>query len=80
MAGRHRRESERARVPAQRTPRPLGIIDARTQVEHLMSDESAMAHRHLGSYLALCGVRVLAASLAAPDRGRCSVCARWSDS
>jgi hypothetical protein len=56
------------------------IIDARTQVEHLMSDESAMAHRHLGCYLALCGVRVLAASLAASDRGRCSVCARWSDS
>ncbi len=73
--GRHRRQAAHTAIPAQRGPRPLGIIDARTHVEHLMTDESAMAHRHSGSYLALCGVRVLAASLTAPDRGRCPRCA-----
>jgi hypothetical protein len=56
--------------------RPLGVIDARTQIEHLVSDESAMAHRHRGHYLALCGVTVLAASLTDPGRGRCEECAR----
>ncbi len=82
MPGRPRRAVARAQMTAaQRGPRPLGIIDAQTQVEHLMSDESARAHRHSGCYLTLCGIQVLAASLVtAPDRGRCPKCATWSAS
>ncbi|MGH3898548.1 MAG: hypothetical protein ACRDTA_09890 [Pseudonocardiaceae bacterium] len=30
-----------------------GTVAARARVEHLMSDASAMAHRHSGRYLAL---------------------------
>jgi hypothetical protein len=73
--GKHRRQVH-VRIPGQRVQRPLGIIDARTHVEHLVSDESAIAHRHRGHYLALCGVTVLAASLTDPGRGRCQECAR----
>lgn len=69
MAGRHRR---RPGIPAQR--RPLGMTDAHTCVEHVVSDESAVEHRHCGRYLALCGAQVLAASLTAPARGRCRAC------
>jgi hypothetical protein len=80
MTGRHRRQAAHASIPVQRRPRPLGIIDAQTHIEHLMTDESARTHRHSGRYPALCGVQVLAASLAAPDRGRCPRCATWSAS
>jgi hypothetical protein len=74
--GKHRRVSRVAHIaiPVPRGPRPVGIIDAKTHIEHLMTDESAVAYRHSGRYLALCGVEVLAASLAAPDRGRCPMC------
>lgn len=40
----------------------MGIVDARTRVEHLITDVSA-EHRHAGRYLVLCGSVVLAASL-----------------
>ena len=59
MAGKHRRQNAHSRSPEQRGPRPLEIIDA------LLSDESAVAHRHAGHYLALGGVRVFAASVTA---------------
>lgn len=75
MAGRHRRQAAHVQIPEQRRPRPLGITDAQTHVQHLVSDESAWAHRHSGNYLALCGEHVLAASLmAARERSRCRVC------
>jgi hypothetical protein len=79
MAGRHRRQSDGAHVgiPEQRrAPRPVGITDAHTHVEHLVTDESAMAHRHSGRYPALCGVQVVAASLTAPGREQCQCCQR----
>lgn len=74
--GKHRRIPRVARVatPARVSPRPVGITDAQTRVQHLMSDESAMAHRHSGHYLALCGERVLAASLTARERSHCQRC------
>ncbi len=77
MAGRHRAaEGQTAQVvvPAQRRRRPAGIADARSQIEHLVTDEEFAAHRHAGRYLAVCGAQVLAASLSAPDRGRCRDC------
>ena len=73
--GKHRRQALHAGIPGQRGQRSVGIIDARTHVEHLVSDESARAHRDRGHYLALCGVTVLAASLTDPGRGRCQECA-----
>lgn len=80
MPGRHRRQAAHAQVPAQRGPRPLGITDAHTHVEHLMTDESAVAHRHSGRYLALCGIEVLAASLTAPGRRHCRRCTAGTSS
>lgn len=73
MAGRHRRRAAHAQVPKQRGPRPVGVTDARTRVEHFLSRESA-EHRHAGRFLALCGVQVLAASLTEPARGHCGPC------
>jgi hypothetical protein len=78
MAGRHRRRAHAAHaaVPGQRGTRPVGVTDARTRVEHLVPDESLLARRHAGRFLAVCGAEVLAASLTAPGRGRCRECAR----
>lgn len=77
MAGRHSKRGVHARIPEQRGPRPVvGITDARTQVEHLMTDASAMEYRHAGRYMALCGIEVLAASLLDPGRSWCQPCQR----
>jgi len=77
VAGRHsKRRGARAQAPAQRGPRPLGITDAHTHIEHLVSDQSVAAHRHTDHYLALCGMTVLAASLTDPGRGWCRECTR----
>ena len=77
MAGKHsKRRGAHARIPEQRGPRPVGITDACTHLEHLVSDESVMAHRHTGIYLALCGEWVLAASLTQPSRSWCPACTR----
>jgi hypothetical protein len=74
MAGKHRRgAAHRPAVPT-RAPRHIGIVDARSHVQHLMTHEVAAAHRHAGSYLALCGAQVLAASLTTPERRRCVLC------
>jgi hypothetical protein len=62
-------------IPAQRGPRAVGVIDARTRVEHLVTDESLAAHRRAGRYPAKCGVEILAASLTEPGRERCVQCA-----
>ncbi len=76
MAGRHsrRRGGGHARIPGQRGPRPVGITDAHTQVEHAVTDLAIAAHRHSGRYLAVCGARVLAAALAGPAGRRCEPC------
>jgi hypothetical protein len=57
-------------------PRRAGIelVDARTRVAHQVSPEELGAGRARGDYQALCGVRVLAASLTDPGRGRCAGC------
>lgn len=79
VAGRHRRQPDAAyvRIPEhQRAPRRVRMIDAHTHIEHLVSEESLAAHRDEGHSLALCGVRVLAASLTDPGRGWCRECSR----
>jgi hypothetical protein len=70
MAGRHRPQAAHVQIPEHRRPRPLGITDAQTHVEHFMID-ATVEHRHAGRYLALYGVEVLAASLVEQGRSRC---------
>jgi hypothetical protein len=49
-------------MPSAHQHRSIRIVDARTSMEHLITDESVVAHRHAGRYLAVCGARVLDAS------------------
>lgn len=49
MAGKRRRQDGRSRVPERRGSHPLEVLNA------LMSEESVVAHRHAGRYLALWG-------------------------
>lgn len=49
MAGRHRKRRE-AQVPQQWDPHSLGIIDAQTHLEHVVTEQSLAAHRHSGRY------------------------------
>lgn len=80
MAGRHSKRAAHAQVPEQRRPHPagvtdaMGITDAQTRVEHLVTDASASEHRHAGRYLALCGIEVVAASLTERERGQRRPC------
>lgn len=79
MSGKHRRQAHPVGVQIpqqQRRMRTVGIVDARTGMEHLVTDELLAAHRHAGCYPALCGIGVLAASMVEPGRGRCAQCAR----
>jgi len=77
MAGQHsKHRGAHAQLPEQRGPRPVGMTDARTHVEHLVSDESMGTHRQAGHYRALCGMTVLAASLTDPGRGWCRECTK----
>ena len=75
MAGRHRkRPGLHVQVPQQRASRPVGIVDARTRIEHMVPAEVLAAHRL--SYLTKCGAVISAASLTEPGRGRCRECTR----
>jgi hypothetical protein len=78
MAGRHRHRAHAVHAPVadQRVTRPVGVTDARTRVEHLVRDETLVAQRHAGRFLAICGAEVLAASLTDRGRARCRECAR----
>jgi len=77
MSRRHsKRRGVQVGLAGQRGRRSLGVIDARTYVEHLVSEQSAAAHRHAGCYVAHCGATVLAASLTEPGRGQCPECVR----
>ena len=72
--GARRRRLAKTPVPA---PRPSGIelVDVHTRVAHRVSPEELLAGRARGDYEALCGVRLLAASLTDPGRGQCPECA-----
>lgn len=61
--------SERIRV--------IAVTDARRHRAHLMTDDAAVVGRHAGSYRAVCGELVLAASLTTSERGYCRVCTQW---
>jgi len=78
MAGRHRLHTWRRRRRGQAArdrsrSRLAGVTDAGTLVEHLTMGQPAPEER--GRYLAVCGARILPASLTAPERGFCPLCA-----
>jgi hypothetical protein len=53
------------------------LTDAQTGLAHLVRDEAAMQTHRNGRCRAVCGVTVLASSLAAPEGAACPRCARW---
>ncbi|MBV8539371.1 MAG: hypothetical protein JO364_13150 [Pseudonocardiales bacterium] len=77
MAGRHRlrtwRRRRRGETARDRSrSRLAGVTDAGTLVEHLLTGGAASDGR--GRYVAVCGARVLPASLTPPG-GFCPLCA-----
>jgi hypothetical protein len=76
MAGKHSKRRAHARtIPVQRRP-GIKLVDACTRVTHRVTSDELLAGRRSGDYQALCGVRLLSASLTEPGRGRCPECAR----
>ena len=71
---RWRRSSTRVVIPVQRRS-GIERVDARTRVMHRVNSE-ALAGRLAGTYEALCGARLLVASLTDPGRDRCRECAQ----
>jgi hypothetical protein len=72
MAGRHsKRRGAHARIPAPRRP-GIELVAGDTRVVHRVSSDELLAGRQRGDYQALCGARLLAASLTDPGRGRCA--------
>ena len=56
-------------------PRPIAMTDATTGTEHRVTGESVAAGCRVGGrYVAVCGARVLAASLTMPERDQCQSC------
>lgn len=76
MAGKHSKRGAHDRtIPAQRHP-AIELVDACTRVTHRVTSDELLAGRRAGNYEALCGARLLSASLTEPGRGRCAECAR----
>jgi hypothetical protein len=63
----------KAPISAQRLP-GIELVDARTRVAHQVSADVLLAGRARGEYEALCGVRLLAASLTEPGHDWCQLC------
>ncbi|MGH3766619.1 MAG: hypothetical protein ACRDS0_16905 [Pseudonocardiaceae bacterium] len=87
MAGRHRRVAPRrgtrrqAAPVASAPPTPMAIemTDGHTNLTHHVTDEAmAQGRRAGGRYRAICGARVLSASLATPAEQRCRTCTMWA--
>ena len=54
----------------------MEVVDSLTRVTHRVSDDALLAGHQVGTYQALCGARLLAASLTDPGHGRCTECTR----
>jgi hypothetical protein len=76
MAGRHSKRGAHAqKIPAQRRP-GIELVDARTRITHRVTSDELLAGRLAGNYEALCGARLLSASLTEPGRRGCPECSR----
>ncbi|HEX6402590.1 MAG TPA: hypothetical protein VF003_05430 [Pseudonocardiaceae bacterium] len=51
-------------------------MDSLTRVIHRVTSDALLAGRLAGHYQAICGARLLSASLTDPGRGRCAECAQ----
>lgn len=71
MAGRHS-------IATRRRARALEIVEARSNVTHILTPEALDAGKKApGSYVAVCGSRVIPAPMAQPGSGRyCQGCCR----
>jgi len=76
MVGRHRRQVRAVQARIQEQRPGIEVVDSLTQVTHRVTGDALLAGRLAGQYKALCGVRLLAASLTDPGRGRCMACVR----
>ena len=56
----------------------LVMVDARTAVAHLVTDEAMAAGRRAGRYTAACRTVVLAGSLTQDSDDYCRSCAAWA--
>lgn len=79
--GRHRAASDcRWRRSSDRAPAPrlpgIELVDALTRVAHRVTGDALLAGRLAGHYQAICGARLVSASLTDPGRGRCTECGR----
>jgi len=75
MAGKHsKRRGAHAQIPAQRRA-GIELVDARSGLAHQVRAEQLRAGQARGDYQALCGARLLAASLTDPGHGQCPECA-----
>ncbi|HEY6422508.1 MAG TPA: hypothetical protein VIY28_04510 [Pseudonocardiaceae bacterium] len=77
MAGKHKRRAASVH-PVASGPRVILLTDARSRTAHRVTDDAAAAGRRSGGgrYVAVCGIEVLPASLATPERTHCSPCSR----
>lgn len=75
----HRREGRHwlsRRGPILPAPPPsVELVDGGTKVMHRVTTDELMAASKVGWCRALCGMRIVAASLTDPGRRRCRVCA-----
>lgn len=79
----HRRDSTRPVGTARRHPKTglaiaaphvITMIDTRTMVAHLVTDEAMAAGRRAGSYVGVCGAVVLPGSLKEDTNRSCPSC------
>ena len=69
------RSRRAAKAPIATQHPSIELVDGLTRLSHRVTSEELLASRLTGdSCTALCGVRVLAASLTDPGRGRCPQC------
>jgi hypothetical protein len=76
MAGKHsKRRAHAQTIPARRRA-GIELVDAQTRITHRIASEELLVGRLAGQYRALCGARLIAASLVDPGRRECLECAR----
>lgn len=76
MAGKHsKRGAHDRKVPAQRSI-GIEVVDAGTRIAHRIASDELLAGRLAGNYRALCGARLVSASLTDPGRSQCTECAQ----
>lgn len=58
--------------------RAVSMVDTDTEIEHLVTDESAAQGRGAGRYVAACTTVVLPGSLNQDSQRHCTACQIWA--